>query len=889
MTLDAGTRLGPYKILSKLGAGGMGEVYLSQDTRLGREVAIKVLPPHLADTPEARVRFEREARAISSLNHPNICALYDVGHESGVDFLVLEKIEGETLAARLGRGPLPLEQVVRLGMQIADALDRAHRSGLVHRDLKPGNVMIAKNGAKLMDFGLARRAGLADSAGGASMAPTLPASDGEPVTAKGTILGTFRYMSPEQLEGKEADARSDLWALGCVLYEMATGKPAFVGKSQASLISSIMSSEPPRISQLAPLTPASLDHLVRACLAKDPDERIQSAHDVKLQFSWMAQNEGQTGVQGRARPGWRAKVGWAGAAVGVLAMGVFGALRLHRPSGDHEPVRFLVGFPEGQIGMSAPRLSPDGRMLAFVASDSSGESRLWLRPIGLLEARPIPGTEKTQAPGIWSPDNENLAFVTRDGKLKRVSIAGGAPVTIAEVGETRWDGSWGPSGIILLDGGRSDSIAAVTVAGGATSPASRLERTRGEFEHMSPRFLPDGKHFIYVALRQVRDQFTEAIMLGQLGSLEAKELGPCSSDIDFAPPNHVLYCNGTSLVTQTLDISRGTLTGDPVLLAEGLALQSQSLFSVGGGSLAVINASGTVSELWWMDRAGNPLNRVGEPNRYREIALSPDERHAAVAIEDPVTALDDIWVRDLERGISTRLTFDRSQETGPVWSLDGSRIYYSSDRQGGNYLIYSIAASGSGAEDTLSFGNSGNEGPMSISPDGKWLATILSKGQSWDWDVAIRDIEGKEPPRRFCASPTLEFAPTISPDGRWLAYCSEETDRLEIYVKSFPDGLRKWRVSTSGGTTAAWTKNGREIIYQDPVNDLIAVPVAPGADFVPGKPVKLFHANLSEHGWSVRRWAVTADGERFLINQKFKNRYPGITVTRNWESAIAKK
>ena len=884
MTLDAGTRLGPYKVLSKLGAGGMGEVYLSTDTRLGREVALKVLPPHLADTPEARARFEREARAISSLNHPHICALYDVGHENGIDFLVLEKIEGETLAARVARGALPLEQILRLGMQIADALDRAHRSGLVHRDLKPGNVMIAKSGAKLMDFGLARRAGLADPAGGASMAPTLSATEAEPVTAKGTILGTFRYMAPEQLEGKEADARSDLWALGCVLYEMATGKPAFIGKSQASLISAIMSSEPPRISQIAPLSPPSFDHLVRACLSKDPEERIQSAHDVKLQLQWIAEGGAPANGPGSARPGWRLKAGMAGAAFALVGLSIFGTLALHRPHVDRDPVRFLTGIPAGQVRISSPRLSPDGRTLLFVGSDSSGQSLVWSRPMDYLEAHPVPGTEDA-APPFWSADGKNFAFMAK-GKLLRIPATGGPAITLAEVGDNRADGSWGTSGVILMEGGRGDSLIAIPEAGGVGRPASRLDQSRGDFFHTSPRFLPDGQRFLYVAVRQAHGQMTQAIMLGRLGSLEAKELGPCTADIDLAPPNHVLYMNGTSLVTQTLDVARGELTGDPVTLAEGLPSTSQFLFSAGGGSLAVINVSGTVSELWWMDRSGQPLSRVGEVNRYREIALSPDARRVAVAIEDPAIGMDDIWVRDLDRSVSTRLTFDKTQETGSVWSLDGSRIFYSSDRQGGNYLVYSMSASSVGPEDTLSRGNSGNEGPMSISPDGKWLVTSSSKGSTWDWDVLIRDIQGKEPPRPFCASPSLEFAPTISPDGKWLAYCSDETGRPEIYVRSFPDGLRKWRVSSNGGTTAAWTKYGRELIYQTYVNDLIALPVAPGNDFLPGKPVKLFHANVSEYGWSVRRWAVTADGERFLVNQKFKNRLPGITVTRNWQSSV---
>jgi serine/threonine protein kinase/Tol biopolymer transport system component len=885
MVLAAGARLGPYEVVAPLGAGGMGEVYLARDTRLAREVAIKVLSPHLAETPEARARFEREARAVSSLNHPHICALYDVGRENGVDFLVLEKIEGETVAARLARGPLPADQVLRLGIQIADALDRAHRSGLVHRDLKPGNVMIAKSGAKLMDFGLALPTTLTDPVGSQSLARTMSPSEAQPVTAKGIVVGTFQYMAPELLEGKEADARSDLWALGCVLYEMATGKRAFEGKSQASLISAIMSSEPPRLSQLAPLAPPSLDRLVLACLAKDRDERIQNAHDLKLQLQWIAEGGAQSSALVSTRPAWRTNVGLLGAAAGLIGLSILGTLGLHRSSGDREPVRFLVGIPPGQLSMGGPRLSPDGRTLAFVASDSSGESRIWLRPMGSLESRPIPGTQNA-APPIWSPDHKSVAFVS-NGRLQRVPVAGGAVVTLADVGDGRGDGSWSASGWILLDGSRGDSLIAIPAAGGAARPASRLDRTRGDQNHASPRFLPDGRHFIYMAYRLQHGQYTPAIMLGELGSFETKELGPCTSDVDFVPPNRVLYTTGSSLVAQTLDIGRGALTGDAVPVAEGLPPDTPYLFGAGGNSLAVTNSSGTTSELVWLDRAGHLLSRVGEPNRYRDIALSPDARSAALAISDPVTGMDDVWVRDLERGISTRLTFDRTQETGPVWSADGTRIFYSSDRQGGTYIIYSVSASGTGSEDTLSFGNSGNEGPMSASSDGKSLVIISTKGTTWDWDVMIRDVDGKQPPRRFCGSPSLEFDGILSPDDRWLAYSSDETGRQEVYVRSFPDGLRKWRVSSNGGSASAWSKNGRELIYQNLTNDLIAVPMAPGADFKPGKPALLFHADVTQFGWSVHRWAVTSDGERFLVNQSLKNPLRGFTVTRNWQSALA--
>jgi len=876
MPLTSGARLGPYEIVSLLGAGGMGEVYLARDTRLAREVAVKVLSPHLAETPEARARFEREARAASSLNHPNICALYDVGRQDDVDYLVLEKVDGETLAARLLRGPLATDQVLRFGIQIADALDRAHRSGLVHRDLKPGNIMLAKSGAKLMDFGLAILS--SHSADDPSLAHTLSPSEAQPVTAKGTMVGTSQYMAPELLEGKAADARSDLWALGCVLYEMATGKRAFEGKSQASLISAILSSEPPRVSQLAPLAPPALDRLVLACLAKDPDERIQSAHDVMLQLRWIA--EGGAPSSTAKRPGWRTL---AGAAAALVVISVLATLGFHRPQAERASVRFLMGFPPGQISMGAPCISPDGRTIAFVASDSSGESRIWLRPMGSLESRAVPGTENASPP-FWSPDHKSLAFVM-NGKLKKVPVAGGAVVNVADVGDAREGGSWGSTGWILMDGSRGDSLIAIPVAGGEAKPASRLDRSRGDQNHASPRFLPDGRHFIFMAYRNLRGQVTPAIMLGTLGTLEAKELGPCTGDVEFVPPHYVLYTTGTSLVAQTLDIGRGKLTGDPIPLADGIPPDTPYLFSAGGSALAVTNATGATSELVWLDRSGRLLSRVGEPNRYRDLALSPDERSVAVAIADPVTGLDDVWVRDLERNVSTRLTFDRTQETGPVWSADGTRVFYSSDREGDSYIIYSADASGTGSEDTLRFGNAGNEGPMSVSSDGKWLVIIGSKGATWDWDILVRDVAGKEAPRPLCASPSLEFDGVLSPDGRWVSYVSDETGRGEIYVRSFPDGKRKWRVSSGGGTMATWSKN--ELIYQNPTKDLIAVPVGAGADFQPGKPVTLFHADISEFGWSVHRWAVTSDGQRFLVNQSVKNPLRGITVTTNWQAAIA--
>ena len=864
----------------------MGEVYLARDTRLAREVAIKVLPPHLADTPEALARFEREARAVSSLNHPNICTLYDVGRENGVDFLVLERIEGETLAARLARGAMSINHVLRTGMEIANALDRAHRGGLVHRDLKPGNVMLSKSGAKLMDFGLARASAGPGSPLVSSFAATQAPTMEQPVTAEGTIVGTFQYMAPEQLEGKEADARSDLWALGCVLYEMATGKRAFAGESQASLISAIMSSEPAPMSRLAPLAPPALDRLVRACLTKDRNERIQSAHDAKLQLQWIAESGPANETGASARSGWGAKVAAAGAALALVGLTILGTLAVYKPRGDRGVVRFNLLKPPAQRAIAWPSVSHGGRNVAFVAFDSSSVGRLWVRPMDAIESHLVADAQ-LDGPPIWSPDDASLAFIAK-GKLMRVPVAGGASVPIDDA--PGWStGSWSPLGTILLESVARDSIIALSVASGASAPATRLDRARGDVYNYSPKFLPDGRRFLYAAGRSHHGVISQAIMLGRLGSLESKELGPCDGDVGFDPPDHVIYVRGTSLMTQRLDLSRGALTGDPVSLAEGLPPGASGIFAVGGGVLVLVNVSGTMSELVWADRTGRRLSRVGEPDRYRDIALSPDEQRVAFAIEDPTLGNDDVWVRDFDRGVSTRLTFSPAQETSPVWSADGTRIFYSTDRQGGYYLTYSVSVTSPGPEDTLKIGNSGNESPMGVSADGRWLAITTSVGTTQDWNILIRDTEGRDPPRPFCTSPAEEFSAAFSPDGRWLAYSSDETGRREIYVRSFPDGVRKWRVSSAGGTVAQWAKGGREILYQNPNSDLLAVPVTPGAEFRPGKPVTLFHADLATYGWGVHRWVVTADGQRFLLNLAIKNPSPGFTVTKNWEAAVGNR
>jgi len=650
MTLTAGRKLGPYEIVAPLGAGGMGEVYRARDTGLEREVAVKVLPQHLSDHPEVRSRFEREAKTVSALNHPHICILHDVGREGETDYLVMELVEGETLAQRLTRGAMAPGEVLRLGIQIADALDRAHRAGIVHRDLKPGNVMLTKSGAKLMDFGLARATGLAGpgSGSGATMAaltqsPTVAA----PLTAEGTIVGTFQYMAPEQLEGKEADARSDLGALGCVLYETATGTRAFEGKSQASLIASIMGSEPAPIGRVAPLAPPGLEQVVRACLAKDPEERIQTAHDVKLQLQWIAQGGSQAGVPApvAARRRSRERLAWSVAGLALADSLALVAVIWVRWPAPPRVTRFAVGEPEATNGISWPRVSPDGTMLAFLATDSLGVQRIWVRPLDALDAHPLAGAEGNARP-FWSPDSRFLAFIS-DGKLRKVPVSGGPAVTLSDA-PGGYDGSWGRGDVILFDGGPTDSIRAVSGAGGVPRPATTIDHAHGDNQHGWPFFLPDGRHFLFVAYQPTATAGT--IRLGTLGSLETRVIGHTDGRVEYAPPGYLLYPSGGTLLAQPFDPHSGKTRGDPVPVGEDVAMGgAQGDFSVSSQGVMAYRSEKAAqqSHLIWVTREGKPVGEAAPPGAYHDIALSPDGTHVAIAIVSGQPAHEDIWVRDI--------------------------------------------------------------------------------------------------------------------------------------------------------------------------------------------------------------------------------------------------
>jgi Tol biopolymer transport system component len=904
--LDPGTKLGPYEILSPLGAGGMGEVYRAKDTRLGREVAVKVLPEHLSANEEIRARFEREAKTVSSLNHPNICTLFDVGREGPTDYLVMELIEGETLADRLRKGPLPGAELLRLGVQIADALDRAHRAGVIHRDLKPGNIMLTRGGAKLMDFGLARAAGLAGQVGSGSRSPlTQSPTVAQALTTEGSIVGTYQYMAPEQLEGKEADVRSDIWALGCVLYEMATAKRAFEGRSQASLIAAILEREPAPLSEApsgSPPTgaaaPAGLDRLIRACLAKDPEERVQNAHGVRQQLQWIAEGAGysSTAVQpasgsgmaaaaGRPAAGRGSRLAWGLAAAATLAAVAAVAWLWPKANAPRLAFRFRTEPVPAVADYFWPRVSPDGRLLVFDAVDTAGTARAWVRPLDQPLARPILGSDGLRR-AYWSPDSKEIAFVAA-GKIQRLAVNGGTPVVVCEAQGA--DLSWGSRGDILMDGAATESLRVVPAAGGELRPATRIERAANEVGSAWPCFLPDGRHFLFIG---VTSNVTHgSIRLGKLGSLESKRLGTSDGRVEYAPGGWVLYLKGSSLLAQKLDLGAGKLTGQPLTIAENLRIgNSAGHFSISpSGVLAYSRGvEASVSSLHEADRTGKLLGAPLTTGLIANPAISPDghrvlfEKSASRPGED-----EEIWVRDLDRGTETKLTFATGSARMPAWSPDGRRFacVVTPSNSKGSLLVGS--ADGLGARDSI--GVPGNTGAMLT----QWAAAgsrlVMIPSDFRGVYVASPDSTDKSP-RPVPGLANLLAQGVLSPDGRWLAYATNEGGGpAQVYVQSLTGTPGRWQISTAGGFMPKWTRGGRELIYES--NDAImAVDIETEGGFHAGTPAKLFPVPIGASGPETRYWTVTEDGQRFFVLVAPKTRTSGdIEVVTDFGALVNRK
>jgi eukaryotic-like serine/threonine-protein kinase len=882
MTLAAGTKIGPYEIVSPLGAGGMGEVYRARDTRLGRDVAIKVLPAHLSAEPQRRERFEREARAISALNHPHICTLYDVGREGDTDFLVMELVEGETLASRIEKGAMPPEQVLRLGAEIADALDKAHRLGITHRDLKPGNIMLTKTGIKLLDFGLAKIAApaVADAPISAEtlLATRLPGAPSKPLTQEGSIVGTYQYMAPEQLEGIEADARSDIFAFGAVLYEMATGKKAFDGKTTASVIAAVLAAEPAPISSLQPMTPPALERLVKICLAKDPDERFQSAHDLSLQLKWISEAGSQAGVAAPvvAHRRSRERIAWALAAVGLLAAAalalVFTRSYMNQPRPD--VTRFFISPPENVL-IQDVSLSPDGRLLAFVGLGS--KRQIWLRPFDSVAAQPLPGTDDAISI-FWSPDSRYIGFL--DGaNLKKVAISGGSPETLCNVGGviSGSGGSWNTDGVIIFSRG-SGPLLKVSEAGGAPTQLTTLDYSVGEALHADPSFLPDGRHFLYSSIRTA-STLTQWICVGSLDSSQTKCLLTTDSRALYAPPGDLLYLRSGTLMAQPFDARQLATTGDAVPIADGV-----QDFSASTNGILASKAGGASeqTELQWFDRSGKNLGTLGQPAEYSSPALSPDGTRAAVGIQDMQAGRRELWVFDLKRGTTSRFTFDPADEFNPVWSRDASEIMFTSTLTG-TRDIYEKASNGIGDPEVVFASKDQQKSVDDWSPDGRYVVydTTLVPANLW-----VLPLFGDRKPFPFVQGDYDVRQASFSPNGRFIAYTSNESGNFEIYVQTFPDRSGKWQVSAAGGIHPEWRRDGKELFFVSD-NKLMAVDVkTDGPQFQAGIPKPLFGAPFRSGRWN-SVFAPTADGQRFLAvtTTEQQNASP-ITVVMNWNANL---
>jgi len=895
MSLSAGTRLGPYEILAPIGAGGMGEVYRARDTKLERIVAIKVLPAALADDSERLARFEREAKVLASLNHPNIAQIYGVEDRA----LVMELVPGEAL-----KGPLPLDTALNYARQIADALESAHDRGIVHRDLKPANIMVTPQGAvKVLDFGLAAVPSRSPEGVDPASSPTMTIA----ATQAGMIMGSAAYMSPEQAAGRPVDKRADVWSFGVVLFEMLTGKRLFDGETISHTLAAVLTKEPD-----LQHVPVKARRLLQSCLEKDPRRRLRDIGDVGL---LLVEGEPTTTAPSRSQLGMTGWIAVAAAVVFALVAAALAFIHFREKPAVKEVMRFQIPAPEDSTLSPALTVSPDGRKLAFIATGPDNIRHLWIRPLDSLAARIVTDVGGGSIFPFWSPDSSSLGFWTQ-GKLKKVEASGGSPQTLCDVPGTFHGGAWSADGVIIFGYG-GGGLWQVSADGGTAGPLTKLDPGRQEALHAFPSFLPDGRHFVY--LRTSTNREISGIFIGSLDARPEQQslrlITATQYEAVYVPSaestknGYLLFMGEETLVAQPFDIARMALTGKTVpLLGQaagavqaGTNTGAYAFFSASSNGVLAYRSDETSSvvnnRLIWYDRQGKVLGVAGEPGQYGDVSLSPDNTRVAVARRDPLAADKsgrnrniDLWLDEFTRGISTRFTFDPATETSPVWSPDGSSVAFVSNRDG-FFDLYRKPSSGAGNEEVV-LKSSESKSPYDWSPDGRYLLyAARSRGTSLDlWVLPLAGDNRK--PWLYLKTEFDEDSGQFSPDGRFVAYNSNESGKNEIYVQPFPaPSGGKWRVSNEGGTQPRWRRDGKEMFYVSKDAKLMAVEVSLNPVFKAGIPKALFPVS---YNGSSNEYDVATDGQRFLVNSIFPGTEPGspasphLTVVLNWQAGLKK-
>ncbi len=871
MTLVPGTKLGPYEILSPLGAGGMGEVYRARDPRLGRDVAIKALPTDFAQDPERMARFEREARLLATLSHPNVAGIHGLEEANGAKYLVLEFVDGETLAARLARGALPLDETIAVATQIAGGVEAAHENGVIHRDLKPGNVIVMPNGqAKVLDFGLATSSGAtaAGSDPNLSHSPTLS----HHATRAGVILGTAAYMSPEQARGKAVDRRTDIWSFGCIVFECLTGRQLHEGETVSDLIARILEREPDWTALPAD-TPPRLREMLKRCLRKDPKERIRDIGDARLELEAIARGETGSAAATAVASGRSRMRAWPWMiATGVL-LGALIASFVIKPGGEEtqrRALRVAIPLPPGLTVTVEPpdmALSPDGGSIVFVASDTTGMTRLYERRLDAAVVRAIPGTERALLP-FWSPDSRQIAFFA-DGNLKRMGVDGSGAQVISPAPSPR-GGAWGPNDVIVFQPNATGVLVQIPATGGTPAPATILDETRNETGHRFPSFLPDGNHFLYVALPG-----KNGIPETRVGSVDV-ELGPLLleslSIATYAPPGYLLFNQNESVVAQPFDATALKLSGKPQLVPDfyntAVSYSGSPILTASRDGKLVqreLNLSGY--QLQVLDRRGRLVRRLGIPaGSFGVPAFSPDQTRLAVAYSHGTEYEAKVWLIDLQRDLPTRLSFAKGYDTSPLFTRDGLRVVWGSDLESGRELFWK-RADGSGSDELFADVPNLFNDPTSITSR---FVVFQSLSGTTNLDLWMVPLEGEHVPQVLMQTPFDEAWATVSPDERWMAYRSNESGRDEIYVVSFPDLGQKTRVSNAGTVPSqqnnfgqiGWRSDGRELYYvAEDRRTIMAVPVETGATFRSGAPKALFRCSREVEGAY-----FAPDGQSVLAN-----------------------